>query len=102
MSENEYTISQVSKITGVSTSAINYYVRLNIIEPPKKTAKTRSSFSNLHIEKINEIKKLQNNGFPLKLIKKKLNSISTELKEFFSVEEIIEISEVSKLSHIHI
>ena len=52
MSENEYTISQVSNITGVSTSAINYYVRLNIIEPPKKTAKTRSSFSNLHIEKI--------------------------------------------------
>ena len=51
MSENEYTISQVSNITGVSTSAINYYVRLNIIEPPKKTAKTRSSFSNLHIEK---------------------------------------------------
>ena len=39
----------------------------------------------------------KNNGFPLKLIKKKLNSISTELKEFFSVEEIIEISEVSKI-----
>ena len=41
MSENEYTISQVSNITGVSTSAINYYVRLNIIEPPKKTAKKK-------------------------------------------------------------
>ncbi len=97
MNENEYSISEVSKITGISTSAINYYVRLNILEPPKKISKTRSAFSKFHLEKINEIKKLQSSGFPLKLIKKKINTISSQIKEIYSVEEIIKLSNVSKL-----
>ena len=66
MKTNDYSISQISKITGVSTSAINYYIRSNILESPKKTSKTRAVFTEFHIEKINEIKKLQNSGFPLK------------------------------------
>ena len=97
MNENDYSISEVSKITGVSTSAINYYVRLNILEPPKKISKTRSTFSNFHLEKINEIKKLQNDGFPLKLIKKKINTISSQIKENYSIDEIIRLSNVTKL-----
>ena len=97
MNENDYSISEVSKITGVSTSAINYYVRLNILEPPKKNSKTRSTFSNFHLEKINEIKKLQNDGFPLKLIKKKINTISSQIKENYSIDEIIRLSNVTKL-----
>lgn len=97
MNENGYSISEISKITGVSTSAINYYVRLNILEPPKKNSKTRSTFSSFHLDKINEIKKLQEDGFPLKLIKKKINTISTQIKENYSVDEIIKLSNVSKL-----
>ena len=97
MKTNDYSISQISKITGVSTSAINYYIRSNILESPKKTSKTRAVFTEFHIEKINEIKKLQNSGFPLKLIKKKINSISSELKENYSVDEIINLAKVSKL-----
>ncbi|MBP06056.1 MAG: MerR family transcriptional regulator [Dehalococcoidia bacterium] len=97
MNENDYSISEVSKITGVSTSAINYYVRLNILEPPKKISKTRSVFSTFHLEKINEIKQMQSNGFPLKLIKKKINSISSQIKEYYPIKEIIKLSNVSKL-----
>ena len=97
MNDNDYSISEVSKITGVSTSAINYYIRLNILEPPKKVSKTRSIFSAFHLEKINEIKKLQNDGFPLKLIKRKINTISSQIKENYTVEEIIKLSNVSKL-----
>jgi|TARA_B110000263_G_scaffold67752_1_gene58659 DNA-binding transcriptional MerR regulator len=97
MTNNVYSISQISKITGVSTSAINYYIRLNILESPKKTSKTRAVFTDFHIKKIGEIKKLQNNGFPLKLIKKKINSIASEIKEVYSVEEIINLSKVSRL-----
>ena len=67
MKNNDYSISQISKITGVSTSAINYYIRLNILESPKKTSKTRALFTDFHIKKISEIKELQNSGFPLKL-----------------------------------
>tara|TARA_B110000438_G_scaffold102049_1_gene100957 strand:- start:141 stop:737 length:597 start_codon:yes stop_codon:yes gene_type:complete len=97
MKNKDYSISQISKITGVSTSAINYYIRLNILESPKKTSKTRAVFTDFHIEKISEIKKLQSSGFPLKLIKKKINSIASEIKEIYSVEEIINLSKVSKL-----
>ncbi|MDG2101979.1 MAG: helix-turn-helix domain-containing protein [Dehalococcoidia bacterium] len=97
MKNNDYSISQISKITGVSTSAINYYIRLNILESPKKTSKTRALFTDFHIKKISEIKELQNSGFPLKLIKKKINSIASEIKEIYSVEEIINLSKVSRL-----
>ena len=76
---SEYSIGEISKITGVSSSAINYYVRSKILESPKKISKTRSVFSENHIEKIKEIKSLKNEGFPLKLIKKRINSISTEI-----------------------
>ncbi|MEC9450806.1 MAG: MerR family DNA-binding transcriptional regulator [Chloroflexota bacterium] len=36
--EYKFSISEVSEKTGISTSAINYYVRSNLITPPKKTA----------------------------------------------------------------
>ena len=93
---SEYSIGEISKITGVSSSAINYYVISNILESPKKISKTRSVFSENHIEKIKEIKSLKNEGFPLKLIKKRINSISTEIKEKFTVEEIFSITNITK------
>ena len=70
--------------------------RSKILESPKKISKTRSVFSENHIEKIKEIKSLKNEGFPLKLIKKRINSISTEIKEKFTVEEIFSISNITK------
>ena len=41
---SEYSIGEISKITGVSASAINYYVRSKILESPKKLSKTRSIY----------------------------------------------------------
>ena len=49
MNKNEYSISEVAKLIGVSTSAINYYIRSNIITPPKKISKTRAVFFEEHI-----------------------------------------------------
>tara|TARA_B000000441_G_C21526939_1_gene223752 strand:+ start:25 stop:627 length:603 start_codon:yes stop_codon:yes gene_type:complete len=92
---SEYSIGEISKITGVSASAINYYVRSKILESPKKLSKTRSIFNETHIEKIKEIKKLKDDGFPLKLIKKRINSISTEIKENFTVDEILSITNIT-------
>ena len=46
---SEYSIGEISKITGVSASAINYYVRSKILESPKKLSKTRSIFNETHI-----------------------------------------------------
>lgn len=52
-------VSQVSRATGVSTSAINYYVRIGLLPPPKKTHKNMAYYDPSYIQMINYIKRLQ-------------------------------------------
>ena len=65
----KFSISEVASRTGISSSAINYYVRSKIITPPKKTSKTRALFSEKTIDELIEIKNLKAQGIPIKLIK---------------------------------
>ena len=65
----KFSISEVASRTGISSSAINYYVRSKIITPPKKTSKTRALFSEKTIDELIEIKNLKDQGIPIKLIK---------------------------------
>ena len=65
----KFSISEVASRTGISSSAINYYVRSKIITPPKKTSKTRALFSEKTISELIEIKNLKAQGIPIKLIK---------------------------------
>jgi len=71
--EYKFSISEVSSKTGISTSAINYYIRSNFITPPKKTAKTRAFFSQKTINELIEIKELKSKGLPMKMIKQSLD-----------------------------
>ena len=89
--EFKHSISEVSSKTGISSSAINYYVRSKLITPPKKTSKTRALFSEKTINELIEIKKLKSQGLPIKLIKSnldkkenisKFDSFLGSLKEF--------------------
>ena len=89
--EFKHSISEVSSKTGISSSAINYYIRSELITPPKKTSKTRALFSEQTINELLEIKKLKSQGLPIKLIKSnldkkenisKFDSFSGSLKEF--------------------
>ena len=89
--EFKHSISEVSSKTGISSSAINYYIRSELITPPKKTSKTRALFSEKTINELLEIKKLKSQGLPIKLIKSnldkkenisKFDSFSGSLKEF--------------------
>ena len=89
--EFKHSISEVSSKTGISSSAINYYIRSKLITPPKKTSKTRALFSEQTINELLEIKKLKSQGLPIKLIKSnldkkenisKFDSFSGSLKEF--------------------
>ena len=70
--EFKHSISEVSSKTGISSSAINYYIRSKLITPPKKTSKTRALFSEQTINELLEIKKLKSQGLPIKLIKSNL------------------------------
>ena len=89
--EFKHSISEVSSKTGISSSAINYYIRSELITPPKKTSKTRALFSEQTINELLEIKKLKSQGLPIKLIKSnldkkenisKFDSFLGSLKEF--------------------
>ena len=71
--EFKHSISEVSSKTGISSSAINYYIRSKLITPPKKTSKTRALFSEQTINELLEIKKLKSQGLPIKLIKSNLD-----------------------------
>jgi len=63
-------VSQVSKATGVSTSAINYYVRRGLLPPPLKTHKNMAYYDLTYIQMINYIKRLQfQKHLPLESIK---------------------------------
>jgi DNA-binding transcriptional MerR regulator/AcrR family transcriptional regulator len=52
-------VSQVSRATGVSTSAINYYVRIGLLPPPMKTHKNMAYYDPSYIQMINYVKRLQ-------------------------------------------
>ena len=52
-------VSQVAKATGVSTSAINYYVRIGLLPPPLKTHRNMAYYDPSYIQMINYIKRLQ-------------------------------------------
>jgi len=63
-------VSQVARATGVSTSAINYYVRIGLLPPPLKTYRNMAYYDPSYIQMINYIKRLQTQKhLPLNRIK---------------------------------
>ncbi len=67
-------VGELSKRTGVSTAAINYYVNIGLLPRPEKTGQTRALYPASHAQLIEHIKELKARGLPLKVIKKVLNS----------------------------
>ncbi|MHB8779861.1 MAG: MerR family transcriptional regulator [Candidatus Geothermincolia bacterium] len=63
-------IKQISQATGVSTSAINYYVRMGLLPPPVKTYPNMAYYDEAYVPMIRYIKRLQEEKhLPLKRIK---------------------------------
>jgi AcrR family transcriptional regulator len=63
-------VSQVARATGVSTSAINYYVRIGLLPPPLKTHRNMAYYDPSYIQMINYIRRLQlQKHLPLEKIK---------------------------------
>ncbi len=63
-------VSQVARATGVSTSAINYYVRIGLLPPPVKTHRNMAYYDPSYVQMINYIRRLQlQKHLPLEKIK---------------------------------
>lgn len=67
-------VGELSRRTGVSTAAINYYVNIGLLPRPEKTGQTRALYPASHAQLIEHIKELKARGLPLKVIKTLLNS----------------------------
>ena len=81
MDNNGLSIGKLSKITGLTTSAINFYIRNKVIPPPLKTSKTRALFPESSVELLKNIVKMRNEKIPLKMIKYILNDSSDKKSE---------------------
>ena len=81
MDNNSISIGILSKITGLTTSAINFYIRNKVIPPPLKTSKTRALFPESSVELLKNIVKMRNEKIPLKMIKYILNDSSDQKSE---------------------
>jgi DNA-binding transcriptional MerR regulator len=70
-------VGELSRRTGVTTATINYYVRIGVLPPPKKTSQTRALYT-AHFERlIGKIKELQAAGLNLKGIRQLVNGDPT-------------------------
>jgi AcrR family transcriptional regulator/predicted DNA-binding transcriptional regulator AlpA len=81
-------IGELSRRTGVSTSAINYYVREGLLPPPLKTAPNMAYYDPNYIDMVNSIKVLQREkGLSLSEIKDLLEQGQFTWPESFPPED---------------
>lgn len=67
-------VGELSKQTGTSTSAINYYVREGLLPPPLKTAPNMAYYDPSYVDMVNSIRVLQKDkGLSLSEIKELLS-----------------------------
>ncbi|MDI6831577.1 MAG: MerR family transcriptional regulator [Actinomycetota bacterium] len=66
-------ISDLERITGVGRSTIHYYLREGLLSPPRRTGKTMAYYHAGHVEEVRRIRELQQEGYPLALIKEMKN-----------------------------
>ena len=66
-------VGELSRRTGITTATINYYVRIGVLPPPRKTSKTRAIYPARFGNLISRIKQLQAAGLNLTGIKQVVN-----------------------------
>ena len=67
-------VSELSRRTGLSTAAINFYVREGLLPAPVKTSATRAVYDESYVERIGRITELKAQGLTLKVIARVLDN----------------------------
>ena len=65
---------ELEKLTGLSRTMINFYIREGLLPIPEKSAKNMAYYDERFIKKLQLIQKLKNAGIPLAQIKQILNN----------------------------
>lgn len=71
MEQKRYTIEDLCELTGFSRRTIRYYIQEGLLEPPAGRGRGGFYFDS-HLEKLQEMRALQQRGRSLKDIKKEL------------------------------
>jgi AcrR family transcriptional regulator len=66
------TMAELEQETGIARSAIHYYVREGLLPPATRAATNRTFYTDNHVRLILDIRRLQDEGFRLSAVKKKL------------------------------
>lgn len=62
-------ISDLEKISGIGRSTIHYYLREGLLSQPRRTGATMAYYHVGHVEELRRIRELQEEGYPLAIIK---------------------------------
>jgi len=74
-------IKDLSKKSGVSRYSIHHYLRLGLLPEPHKKNKTMAYYGEVHLERLNLIKTLRDQGLSLYVIQQMLTQ-NTEARDF--------------------
>jgi len=66
------TIGELETESGVSRSTIYYYVRAGLLPPAQKYSPTRAIYTDDHVELLDEIRRLKQDGFEIRAIRERL------------------------------
>jgi AcrR family transcriptional regulator len=86
------TMSELEQETGVSRSAIHFYVREGLLPPATRNATNRTLYTPTHVDLIREIRRLQEEGLRLSTVKQRLQPVIELAKE-----EEVDLSKQSEL-----
>ena len=66
------TIGELETESGTSRSTIYYYVRAGLLPPAQKSSPTRALYTDVHVELLDEIRRLKQDGLDIKAIREQL------------------------------
>ena len=72
--ESGMAVGELSRRTGLSTAAINFYIREGLLPPPVKTSATRAVYEESYVDRIGRINELKARGLTLKVIARVLDN----------------------------
>lgn len=95
-SPHDFSIGQVSRATGVNIETIRYYERINILPEPARTQGQHRLYDQIHVDRLNFVRRSRTLGFSLKEIRELLHLVDGAE---FTCDQINEIA-VAHLSDI--
>lgn len=67
-------ISELEAMSGIGRSTIHYYLREGLLSPPRRTGKTMAYYTRSHLSELAEIRRLQEEGYPISFIREMMGS----------------------------